>query len=766
MEVTKMGKLSKDALDIVLKCEMTEQDKQSMSGTAPKQFIIQQPQKGQFVKGELQHTAGRKGFRIVGRIHSNSDLKSDVIGYVLYNDKKKDFCQYTVAQVKNILAAYEFVNAVLENEEIHITDCAADKLLQFDNMMNPIMPVQVVYVVERLSETIRANGQAKEQIVYSIINKNLQVASITETNLMIAVKSGKAAVSNLRVDNNYLAAKEVNSLPTYTREVNYLAPNENTQAAPENTQKKTKLKFENHARFLDNMVNFLDSCIVLMDQPNYNTTYIAFGSTNSIKRGLSLLGQSPEKLKTVLYEELLPLYCARHGKTQENIEGIEALMTKPTIVKATENTVMYSYVYNTAFEKDIRMKGSTAGEYLVKFIKLLGLIGVLKVVHVSDLLKLNYWGVKAEHPYIFYNYDTRDQAILCRQFKSDLLKEKNWPSARILTAALKRMPLADIKHLEEAGQLVACGIKRVKVMNASRRGHVRGIMIWPMPMNANNSNVSKLFKLLTDFFDNNTSYDVQLVKPFAYHLLSEYNYVASDAYDNNKAQAMINYTYKRVAAMSCILYDYLVHNAVHTDSLDSMFSTILSKIPNTKHTDPSSLCAVRTRIDMATDFNSIINKKLYSLFLRTGGLVVPLKPRGLAVNMLPTLLWEHMADYDCIKNNTNYISADATLAARLVNECALPRASGTKSNQFCQTVAGRLRLYMEAVYGSDEADYKIPGRKAPYTSYYQKIAATQLYLIRPYYPNKYMLGLAQKRFLVPTIGRIAKPTANSTHKVW
>ena len=747
-----MGKLSKDALDIVLKAEMTEQDKQIMTGTAPQPKSEQQ--KGQFIKGDPQHTAGKKGFRIIGRIHATYDLKSEVIGYVLYNDKKKDFCQYTVAQVKSILAAYEFVNAELVNEEIHITDCAADKLLQFDNMMNPITPVQVVYVVERLTETVRAQGQAREQVVYSIVNKNLQVASITENNLMAAAQTGRVAISNLRVDNNYLAAKDQTALPSYTREVNYVTPNI-TQMSEK--QGNVKLKFENHARFLDAMVAFLDGCVVLMDQPGYNTTYIAFGSLNNVKRGIQMLNKKPGAAKAFIKNELLPLYCARQGKNETDLVDS---MNNSRVAEAMIKTEVYSYTYRAAVQQ-LRNWGAI---WLIDFIKRLGLAGGLRLITASALLNLNYWGAKAEHPYIVHLFDTKEQLVINRVITNELCAKNNWPSPRIAKAVLRRLPLHNIKHLDETGELVTCGITRFRLPANTRRGFRTALMVWPMP--AGNQIAAVKREVLTNLRVVDEEKEVQTVKPYIMHILSELNFAMS----NEITVAAKTYTYKRVTAMTCMLFDYLMHQNVTIAK--GLCRAILDYVPGPERpgvniSDPTAaLVTAMERMDNKIQYTRLWTPNIFNMFIKSGGLVVPLKPLQEKTYMLPTCLWSHFAEGDFVRTNPTIISNDALFAANIMSECEAPRIKGDSTTCYFNTIAGRLRTYMEALGGKQYADYKIPGRQANFTSYYQIIGATQLYLIRPYYPNKYMLGLAQKRFTVPSAYSKQKPTSSTTHKVW
>lgn len=300
-------KIDKDTLNAVMKAEMNPTAMQQMKELSAKKDET----KVQFTVAKEQQTSGVKGFRIIGVMRDINNIKGEPLGYVLFNDAKQETGQYSAAQVKMILGMHSFVNAVLENDKVVITDGAETAMLQFDAYRNPI-GTPTIYVLSRASETLSANGQKREQEVITFINHRLEIQKAPAEALITAKESGKIVIANMKVvptvGGQKLEAKNITTIPTYEKEIRP----EQVKTDDAEAFRKQQLKMKNHASFVQRIVDFIDNCVLIQNSatPHPKYTYIKIGGTSELHRGFNFVGV--KGLTAVMEKEVIPVLMQKY----------------------------------------------------------------------------------------------------------------------------------------------------------------------------------------------------------------------------------------------------------------------------------------------------------------------------------------------------------------------------------------------------------------------------------------------------------------------
>lgn len=150
---------------------------------------------------KFKETVKYKGdLRIVG-IVINADKKT--LGYVIMTEKNQQFKMYTEAQTKVLLRKFKFVNAELDGDFIKNTECAMNKLMQFNTNMQ-VVGNHGVTVLAKIS----VNGK---QYGYRAMDHNGKIVDLTEAeviklkefgteliNAKVVSKNGKEFVSAIK----------------------------------------------------------------------------------------------------------------------------------------------------------------------------------------------------------------------------------------------------------------------------------------------------------------------------------------------------------------------------------------------------------------------------------------------------------------------------------------------------------------------------------------------------------------------------------------
>lgn len=775
-----MSKLTKKTLDLVIKTEASKEQLAAMSGKAPENQD-QNNKKGNFVKAEPQLISGTKGFRIIGQVHASSDIKSPVIGYVLYNDKKETFTQYTIQQVKSILDTYEFVNAELKNGNICITDCAADKLLQFDSNMQSIMAIPAVYVVERINETIKAGEKSRAQATYKVITWKLQVVRMIEQNFADAARAGKATICNMRVDEDFIAAKNSDALPTYSQDIEYVklepvkGPN-------------YKLKYENHARFVNALVEFLDKCVVIEGQGNIK--YLAIGTLSYVKRGVRMTSKTASKLEYVFRKEVFPLLKETISRLNNDTftEDYETMYNKTNKMAASQSVIVYSYVTGKPVEKII----TDCPEFIL-ILKTIAAAGILPMLRAKTFLDLP-WVKNYGKPYLCCTLSSQGYSGLFAYITDSFCEKNNLPDRVCIRRALRRMPLKEITYLDQTGMLVGCGIMRFRTKFAFRKnGRVTyrsqimdkevtsgackyGIMIWDDPTR------TPIYKNgLQPLIDNLKVEHRNEILPMAKHIVTELNMLTSNREIITEKEE--HYRCIRALSMTCAMYDYLVNgiNTSYQNLAAHMVKAVLEShkaFENYMLKQPTSSLIERLKeVDnenKKTSWKDVVSTAKLTMFIRTGGLVIPYKTRNNdSQKEYPSLIFKRFA-WMPNEVQQNMISKDNSLRLLYMLECSAKKNVGTRNKKlknynYHHTVAGRVNELMCALvslnyllYTDKERTYRGMGGHC-----YKALAASQFYMLRPWHQNCVNIGSPIIKLTVPTNGTREKAiTIKTTHKLW
>lgn len=113
--------------------------------------------------------------RIVGLIVNDINSK-EPIGYLIMTERSKKFRGYTDEQTKNLLKRFKFVNAILKDNEVIITECSKQRLNKFDKNLTPLGKTGIII----LGEIIENN----RKVGYQALDCNGVIANLTEKALI------------------------------------------------------------------------------------------------------------------------------------------------------------------------------------------------------------------------------------------------------------------------------------------------------------------------------------------------------------------------------------------------------------------------------------------------------------------------------------------------------------------------------------------------------------------------------------------------------
>lgn len=463
-------KVTKEVLDIVMKTEMDSGALASMKELATKKDETQT----KFVTTNLEQTSGTKGFRIIGIMRDINSPKAEPVGYVLYNDAKKEHSAYSVEQVKMILGMYNFVNAKLENNKVVVTDGAETALLQFDAFRNPIGQ-PTAYILNRTKETMRANSRISQRDIVTFINSRLEVHTLPASALIAAKNEGKLVISNMKVVNSaesgsFLEAKNVTTIPTYEKEVR---PTQVKSDAAEEFRKK-QLKMRNHASFAQRLVNIFNRCILIKNSPdphsNYGT-YLKVPGISEVYRGLEFVGT--KGLAAIIAKEVIPAlslnknaldFSAALKEVETGMHEDGTAVTAEVITRYIVGTTGITNAFKLNDENKILLC-----RYLYAFRRVNGLY---KCINTYDILK----EYNAAHTGYKEAYIVDSQYLLQRTYENMLSSGRynnmpTWQQAKSIWSTF------GLDRDESISDIVARGITKVN----------RHMIIWPLPFN-NNTN--------------------------------------------------------------------------------------------------------------------------------------------------------------------------------------------------------------------------------------------------------------------------------------
>ena len=456
-------RITKDVLDLVMKVELDSGELNSFKTLASKKDETQT--KFNVVKEE--QTSGSKGFRIIGVMRDINDVKAEPVGYVLYNDSKKEHSAYSTSQVKMILGMYTFVNAKLENDKVVITDGAETALLQFDAFRNPIGQ-PTVYVLDRTKETVAAGGQSRQQEVVTFINNRLEVQKLPAATLIEAKNSGKIVIANMKVvsngDTSFLEAKNVTTIPTYEKEIR---PTQVKTDAAEEFRKK-QLKMKNHASFVQRLVNIFSHTVIIKNSPDPECTYFTYIKTpciSQLARGLSVVGT--KGLASIIRKEVIPALKTKRPEldfTAALAEIDSGMSSDGTVVRLTAlNDVFINSSTPIGAGKDLER------DLLFRYLYAFRLVdGLYFSVNTADIVRVYHgahYGYK--EPYII-DGDYRLEHVYNKMI--DSCRYGRMPSWKEFSAIRGKFYI----HNKNITSIIGTGIKKW-------RNH--GV-IWPLPFKA------------------------------------------------------------------------------------------------------------------------------------------------------------------------------------------------------------------------------------------------------------------------------------------
>lgn len=487
-------KVTREVYDIVMKTELNSDALANMKELAAKKHETQT----KFDVTNEAQTSGSKGFRIIGIMRDVTNQKARPIGYVLYNDTKKEHSAYSAEQVKMILGMYSFVNAKLENDEIVITDGAETALLQFDAYRNPIGQ-PTVYVLDRTKETMHSGSQSRQQEVVTFINSRLEVQKLPASSLIAAKNEGKIVIANMKVVNSpdggsFLEAKNVTTIPTYEKEIR---PTTVKSDAAEEFRKQ-QLKIKNHASFAQRLVDVFSNCIIVKNSPDKSTTYgthMRLPGISVLYRGLSFVGT--KGLTAIITKEVIPALKLKNASFdfEEALAEVSSDMTKTGVVVST--AVLKEFFVGNSNIDDLL--SDPAKTLLLRYLYAFRLVdGLYKTINIADLVRVYH----AQH------YDYKEPYIVDSEYLVAKVYEKMLDSGRY-----GRMPSYQefrrvIGHFtldkdEVAPAMICRGI-------TSFYNHT---MYWPLPFKQNTDLIMKQLFCLPD--------SCKKFVPLLYHISSE-----------------------------------------------------------------------------------------------------------------------------------------------------------------------------------------------------------------------------------------------------
>lgn len=545
-------KVSKEVLDSVMRAELKGANLQQFKDLSAKKGET----KLQFNVAAEKQTSGTKGFRIIGIMKDYTVLNKPIVGYVLHNDAKQESLTYSAEQTKAMLSMYPFVNAILENGDVVITDGAETAMIQFDSFRRPVGDM-TIYVLKRATETIRANGQTRAQDTIWFIDGQLIVQKLPARTIIESKTAGKLSIANMKVVSNqngtaFLEAKNIDTIPTYETEIKP----EKVATDDAETFRKQQLKMKNHASFVQRVVDFLETCIVVQNSitPHPKYTYIKIGGTSVLHRGFSYLGV--KGLTAVMEREVIPVLTQKYPEA----DFTEALNEVHNNTYADGTPVKISTT--TFLGKDIR--GDLNDPTRVLFYRYLYAFRLVKklykVVNTCAILKQYNTNANASGaPYII-DCDWYVKKV------ADNLSTQQHLSQRYASYEDMASVMSKFGNVRCATDIICRGISRIG----------RHTIIWPAPF----KNVDKAVQLLDALPEQLAEY-----KPLLLHICSEASLIDSTVkgeeafYRKNRVTCM---TAALVAA--CAIFSNATAFGAIILAVENLLEccTDLNNIPNVK----------------------------------------------------------------------------------------------------------------------------------------------------------------------------------------
>ena len=374
--------VTKEALNSVMKAELQGEAFEQFKSLSAKKDETQL----QFNTVSEQRKAGKKGFRIIGVIYNTLTTPHIKIGYILFNDEKQSHCPYNVEQVKSIIEMHGLVNAVLENNEVKLTDGAESAFMSFDQSSVPFGD-NIIYVLSRSTETVRANGQSRTQEAITFVNNRFEVQKIPAQTLIAGKNAGKINISNMKVVNKdnttFLEAKNVDTIPTYEKEIQP----EKVATSDAETFRKQQLKLKNHASFTQRLYNMFDNCIVIVNSKKmaYSTTTIRVPGISTLSRGLNCVGT--KGLTAIIEKEVIPMMIAKNPwlNFEKALREVHSDICSPIGRSLTVADLMKKLL-GPSVQENLK---DTTKRLLYKYIWAFRLVeGLYKTINTYDILML------------------------------------------------------------------------------------------------------------------------------------------------------------------------------------------------------------------------------------------------------------------------------------------------------------------------------------------------------------------------------------------
>lgn len=522
-----------DTLDRVLKTELNSSELQQFKELAAKKD--EKCTQANVMKEQC--TSGAKGFRIIGVIKNMTDEKGTVTGYVLFNDAKQEHCAYSVPQVKNILEMHKFVNAELENGQIRITDGAENSLIQFDSYMNPAGPM-TVYVLSRATETVKANGQSKQQEIITFINNRLEVQKLPANVLIEARLLGKLTIANMKVVGGttstapFLEAKNLSTIPTYEKEVKL----ERVTSDYAKTFSKQRKKMMEHASFAQRLYNYIKDCVLIQNgvTVHRDCTHLLVSGTSELHRGIKKVGV--KGLAAIMEKEVIPLFWQKNPNLdfKDALEEIHTNCYKDG-TQVRINTKFF-ITTSTRYYLNLDLNNPTVC-LLYRYLYAFRLVkGFYSTVNTYDILReYNKLDTVSGSPYIIDCYGPLGKVVRTMYDKQGRdYKVASWDITR------KILRKFSISYSEDLPRVICTGISSI----------AHHTVIWPMPF----KDLDRAFLLLKDMPE-----DFEKYKKLLLHICSE------AALIDGKSSDEYHYRVQRITVMmTALLCAYMTQNRNRT----------------------------------------------------------------------------------------------------------------------------------------------------------------------------------------------------------
>lgn len=141
--------------------------------------------------------------RIIGQIIENHRI----IGYVIMQERTKQFKPYTVQQTEQLLRKFKFVNAEYNERcnpsepAVRGTENSINRILRFNSKMQPIDNLSIMVLAE-----VHINGKFEK---YQVLDPTGKIIEVTQEVLIKAMKNGTDVVNAKLINKNgkeYLSA--------------------------------------------------------------------------------------------------------------------------------------------------------------------------------------------------------------------------------------------------------------------------------------------------------------------------------------------------------------------------------------------------------------------------------------------------------------------------------------------------------------------------------------------------------------------------------